>query len=183
MKPISICLLAAAMLAACSDPQPARTLGETPDQGVAPSHQPVKWTISPTTAKLAGKLGVGDTTSVRIDVSLQTGWHVYAVTQPVAGPTGGPMPTRITVPSNQPFVLAGEAKPTSKPEIKFDDAFGMNVQEHDESVGFNIPVRLTTSSTPADSLHVNVRYQVCNAKLCYPPQTVKLATAVHSSGD
>lgn len=187
MKPISKCILAAAMLAACSDPQPARSLVETSNEAVNASQQPVKWTISPITGKLAnelaGKLVSGDTASVRIDVSLQTGWHIYAVTQPVAGPTGGPMPTRITVPSNQPFVLAGEPKPTSKPEVKFDDAFGMNVQEHEESVGFNIPVRWTATSTPADSVHVNVRYQVCNAKLCYPPQTVKLATTVRSSGD
>ncbi|MEO7041312.1 MAG: protein-disulfide reductase DsbD domain-containing protein [Gemmatimonadaceae bacterium] len=179
MNPTSICLLAAAMFAACSDPKPAETLGETPNKAVPATRQPVKWTISPTTAKVAG----GETTFVRIDLSLQAGWHVYAVTQPVAGPTGGPMPTRITVPSNQPFALAGEPKPTSKPEVKFDDAFGMNVQQHDESVGFDVPVLFTKSSTPADSLHVNVRYQVCNAKLCYPPQTVKLATAVRSSGE
>jgi len=177
MKPTSIFLLAAVVLVACNDPKSTGTPGGSSSGAVPPSSQPVKWTIAPITTKLAS----GDSIPVRIDLSLQAGWHVYAVTQPVAGPTGGPMATRITVPPNQPFVLAGQPKPTSKPEVKFDEAFGMTVQEHDESVGFDIPVRLT--STAPDSLHVTVRYQVCNAKLCYPPQTVKLATAVRSSGD
>jgi len=179
MKPISICLLAVTIVAACRDQQPRQILGAHSSETEAVSQQPVKWTISPVAAKFA----TGETTPVRIDVSLQTDWHIYAVTQPVAGPTGGPMATRITLPLDQPFVLAGDPQPTSKPEVKFDDAFRMNVQEHDQSVGFIVPVRLTTTSMPADSVHVNVRYQVCNAKLCYPPQTVKLATAAHSSGD
>lgn len=179
MKPISICLLVVALLAACTDQRPSRASGSTASETATDSQKPVKWTISPVTAKLS----TGDTTSVRIDVELQPGWHVYAVTQPVAGPTGGPMPTRITLPLDQAFVIAGDPQPTSKPEVKFDDAFGMNVQEHDQSVGFVIPVRLTASSISGDSVHVNVRYQVCNARLCYPPQTVKLATATHASLD
>ncbi|MEO7104609.1 MAG: protein-disulfide reductase DsbD N-terminal domain-containing protein [Gemmatimonadaceae bacterium] len=179
MKPLSICLLIVAVVAACRDQRPTRTSESMASETVTDSHTPVKWTISP----VAARLSTGDTTSVRVDVQLQAGWHIYAVTQPVAGPTGGPMPTRITLPSDQPFVLAGDPQPTSKPEVKFDDAFRMNVQEHDKNVGFVIPVRLAESSTPADSVHVNVRYQVCNAKLCYPPQTVKLATSAHSIGN
>lgn len=179
MKPISICLLAVTMVAACTGQQPSRASGNSSSGVSSDGQQPVQWTISP----IAPTVASGETTSVRIDASLQTGWHIYAVTQPVAGPTGGPMPTRITLPSDQPFVLAGDPQPTSKPEVKFDEAFRMNVQEHDQSLGFLVPVRLTGSALPTDSVRVNVRYQVCNAKLCYPPQTVKLATAAHSSGD
>ncbi len=161
----------ATALVACSGSPHVDAQKYAPAQSVAATEQPAKWTIEPVTSTL----GVGKTADLRIDVALRDHWHIYSITQPA----GGPKATRITVPAGQPFVLASEPRPTIAPEMKYDDAFRMTVQEHERSVGFIVPIRATGS---ADSVRVDVRYQVCNASLCYPPQTTALATAVLVKG-
>lgn len=158
MKITFIYTIASAGLTACTPARPAA------------AQSPVTWTIAP----LRSSLMNGAATQVRIDARIQDGWHIYSITQPA----GGPIATRITVPPGQSVVSAGEPKPTVQPHVRYDDAFRMNVQLHDQAVGFIIPVRATRSPTTNDSVHVNVRYQVCNASLCYPPQTAKLATPI-----
>jgi len=158
MKTTLIYTLAAGSLAACSPGRPAA------------AQTPVIWTIAPISAPIRS----GSATNVRIDAKIQDGWHIYSITQPA----GGPIATRITVPAGQPFVSAGDPKPTVEPRVAFDDAFHMNVQLHEKAVSFIVPVRSIGAATiVADSIRVNVRYQVCNASLCYPPQTAKLATS------
>ena len=137
----------------------------------ARAQSPVRWSIAP----LVGPLKTGVATSVHIEANLLPGWHIYSITQP----GGGPIATRISLPSEQSFEMIGAATPTPAPRVAFDDAFHMNVELHEKSVGFAVPVRYTGSATARpDSVRVNVRYQVCNASLCYPPQTAKLAAPV-----
>ncbi len=174
MKPTLVYMMAATLFVACSAQQPAEGRKSASAQAPGGSELPASWTIRPVTQPV----GPDRMTSVRIDVALQAGWHIYSITQP----TGGPIATRITVPAGQPFELAGNPKPTVNPVVKFDDAFRMNVQEHEKGVGFTIPVRLSAGAPTADSMHVNVRYQVCNASFCYPPQTAKLVAPVLVSG-
>jgi thiol:disulfide interchange protein DsbD len=162
MKNTLIYTLAAASLATplagCSHGRPA----------VAQTQ--VQWTLAP----IAAPIQDGATATVRVDARIQDGWHIYSITQPA----GGPIPTRITVPPNQPFESAGDAEPTAQPRVAFDDAFKMNVQMHEKAIGFTVPIRAVgTAATAADSVHVNVRYQVCNESLCLPPQTARLAAA------
>lgn len=158
MKTTLIYTLAAGCLTACTPGQPAA------------AQTPVIWTIAP--LRVAMKQGVVAT--VRIDAKIQDGWHIYSITQP----SGGPIATRISIPPGQPFVAAGDPKPSVPPHVSFDDAFRMNVQLHEKTVGFTIPVRSTSTATTSDSVHVNVRYQVCSRSLCLPPQTAKLVAPV-----
>jgi hypothetical protein len=185
MKPTLIYMFAASALAACS-PTPstdARKSAESQKSAdvpaAVPTANPVVWTIAP----VPGPLITGKTATVRIDAKLDAGWHIYAITQPAPGPTGGPIATRISLPDGQPFTLAGDPKPTVQPEIKFDEAFRTNVQVHENTVGFAVPIKLSAATPIPDSVHVNVRYQVCNAALCYPPQTARLAAAVLKNGE
>ena len=135
----------------------------------AKAQTPARWSIS------AGPLKAGTIGVVHVQAELQPGWHIYSITQPA----GGPIPTRITVPAEQPFEIAGRITPSPAPRVAFDSAFHMNVELHEKAVGFAVPVRSTPSgATHPDSIHVNVRYQVCNATLCYPPQTAKLAAPI-----
>jgi thiol:disulfide interchange protein DsbD len=156
-------------LAACSKKPEAQA--SFAGQPAANTQNPIVWSIAP----VAGPLRAGETTTVVISAKLQAGWHVYSITQPAGGPTA----TRITVPSDQPYALAGEPSPTVQPQVTYDDAFRMNVQEHANAVSFNVPVRATANvAASGDSVRVNVRYQVCNASLCFPPQTARLVSAV-----
>jgi thiol:disulfide interchange protein DsbD len=129
---------------------------------------PARWAVAP----VALSLRDGSVANLRVSLLIQPGWHIYSVTQP----PGGPIATRIAIAPEQPFQSAGPVKPTVPPKVGFDSAFNMKVELHDKAVGFIVPVRYTgTTGTRVDSVRVNVRYQVCNATLCYPPQTARLA--------
>jgi thiol:disulfide interchange protein DsbD len=159
MKTTFIYTVAAIALAACS---------HTPR---ADAQTPVHWTVAPIRAEVKN----GTVAHVRIDGAIQTGWHIYSITQPA----GGPYATRISVPDGQPFVVSGSPKPLLAPRVAFDDAFKMKVQLHEKAASFDVPVRFTgPGSATGDSVRVNVRYQVCNASLCLPPQTARLVAPI-----
>lgn len=159
MKTTFIYTAAAIALAACS---------QTPQ---ADAQTPVHWTVAPVRAEIKN----GTVAHVRIDGVIQTGWHIYSITQPA----GGPYATRISVPDGQPFVASGNPKALLAPHVAFDDAFKMNVQLHEKAASFDVPVRFTgPGSAAGDSVRVNVKYQVCNASLCLPPQTARLVAPI-----
>ncbi len=133
--------------------------------------RPVHWTVTAPSVVLAP----GGTDSLVVRATLDPGWHVYAVNQGA----GGPVPTRITLAPAQPFSLAGVVSTTTAPHTEMDQSFHINVLMHDKSAAFVVPVRAGPSLRgTVDTVHVNARYQACNASLCLPPQTARLAAAV-----
>ena len=129
---------------------------------------PVHWTASS-----AGTVAQNATVAAHISAAIDAGWHMYALTQ---GP-GGPIATRITVASGQPFTLQGE--PTGPaPRREFDPNFGITVEEYEERAAFAVPVAVGAAPVGQDSIVVRARYQVCNASLCLPPRTENVAVPV-----
>ena len=159
MKITLMFAISAGFLTACSPGPPAA------------AQAPVVWTIAP----LHGALKAGATANVRIEARIEDGWHIYSISQPA----GGPVATRITFPIGQSFELAGNPKSSVQPHVAYDEAFHMNVELYEKAASFTVPLRRTGATIAAfDSIHVNVRYQVCNASLCFPAQTAKLAAPV-----
>ncbi len=141
----------------------------------AGAQTPVRWTAAAPSAPIAP----GATTSITLKANIDDGWHIYAINQ---GP-GGPTPTRITLAPEQPFTLAGALRASAPPRAEMDPSFGINVLTHEKSAAFVVPVRLDPSARSGiDTVHVNARYQACNASLCLPPQTAKLTAAVRARG-
>jgi len=139
----------------------------------AGAQDPVKWTTSQ-----VGTAVAGGTASVKLVAAIEEGWHIYSLTQ---GP-GGPTPSRITLPDSQPFALAGTIK-ADAPDVQFDKNFGINVETYEHAATFTVPVAVDKSAKPgAQQVRVNTRYQVCNASMCLPPKTVKLAVDVKVKG-
>jgi len=159
MKITLLFAISAGFLTACSPDRPAA------------AQTPVVWMIAP----LHGALKPGATANLRIEARIEDGWHIYSITQPA----GGPVATRITFPTGQTFESAGNPKPSVQPGVAYDEAFHMNVELYEKAASFTVPVRRAGATiTAPDSVHVNVRYQVCNASLCFPPHTAKLAAPV-----
>ena len=124
-------------------------------------------TVKPVKAKAGEKL------TARVSASISTGWHMYSVTQGAGGPT----PTRITV-ADGPIKIAGTVR-GSAPHREMDANFGIMTETYSGAASFSVPLIVDASAQPgAQTLTVNVRYQVCNDTTCLPPKTVKLSTAV-----
>lgn len=138
--------------------------------GAPCQEHPAHWS-----AKAPGKaLQPGAKFRVQLSAEITDGWHVYSITQP----PGGPTTTAITVPTAQPFKLAGQiiAPP---PHVAYDANFEMNTETYEEHVEFDVPVALTSNAHPGNQeLAIDVRFQVCNDTTCMPPTTEHLKVPV-----
>lgn len=136
--------------------------------------KPVRWTVTAPSAAIAPN----GTADIQLHTVIDGGWHIYAVNQ---GP-GGPVPTRITLAPGQPFTLANSISATPPPRTQMDSSFNVNVLMHERAVTFVIPIRAGAAiRSGVDTLHINARYQACNATLCLPPQTARLSAPVRTT--
>jgi thiol:disulfide interchange protein DsbD len=134
------------------------------------SQGPVRWQApaTPLTARRGGRL------SVTLSVSINEGWHIYAMTQG----SGGPAALSIGLSGRQPFAITGNIASPS-PVVRFDRTFGIDVAEHEGKVDFILPIVVAADApTGAQTLTVMTRYQACNASLCLPQETKELRIPV-----
>lgn len=111
--------------------------------------------------RIEGSLKVtrGQRTGVlEIRATLAPKWHVYAVDQ-----TGGPGPTKITVPGSDPVRLTGAFRPDKQPEVRKVEVFDVPLREHYGEVTWSAPVELAAGADP-EKLKLQVRFdgQICN---------------------
>lgn len=100
---------------------------------------------------------------VELTAELAPGWHVYSLTQPEGGPTR----SEIKVLTKE-VELLGPFKPDVPPTVRFDDVFGMEVEEHSNRVTWLAPVRIAGMDDPS-KLEIELRFdgQVCEVS-CIP---------------
>lgn len=131
------------------------------------AQNPVSWSLE---SDAKGKsLKADEKFSAKLKATIEGEWHLYAVEQP----TGGPFPTKITVAENLPFQIEGKTT-SPAPVTKFDPNFGIDTKFFAKSGEFNVPLK-STAEAKGEDLAINVRYQVCDDKLCLPPKTVKVS--------
>jgi thiol:disulfide interchange protein len=127
------------------------------------AQQKVNWS-----AKLEpAQVKPGQKAKLLITASIESGWHLYSLTQPA----GGPRPTLVTLDENPVFALDGEVK-QPKPKVAFDPNFQINTETFDGTVTFTAPVKVAADAPPgAQKLVAKVRFQVCDEHQCLPPRT------------
>lgn len=119
---------------------------------------------NPVAFSLSGNVPrAGASATVRLNAKIESGWHLYGLTQP----DDGPRPTRIWLPEDQPYKLT---KPVKAPagKRKFDENFNMEVEYFEGQAVFQLPIE----ASGAGPLRVSVQYQACNDRMCLPPKTV-----------
>ena len=80
------------------------------------------------------------------------------------------MPTEISVGGAAVGVVASVIEP--EPLYTFDPGFETDTYYHSGNIQFLVPVRLKRDLEPGNyDIVADIFYQVCNARLCYPPMT------------
>jgi thiol:disulfide interchange protein DsbD len=135
--------------------------------------EPVKWSMK---ASLPAKpLKPGDRFDLQLAATIEEGWHLYSLEQE----EGGPTPTRIVMPAEQPFEQAGAIE-SSEPKTAMDPNFNLTTQYYEDTAFFTIPVKVAATAPAGKSqVKVNVSFQTCNDELCLPPKTIKLTVDVN----
>jgi DsbC/DsbD-like thiol-disulfide interchange protein len=184
---LGICVL---LVLGCDIPSPAKVQSDRPsaaDQGQppaapaqsapakSPSEAAAKTDSAVTASAVADPLTarVGETFTIRVDVQIESGWHIYAIDRP----TGPSVPTSINF--ELPKSLAWDGDWTG-PEPRLDDA---NPQEpsfiYEGSVAFSRQVRVARDAHAGlVSLRGSFHYQACNKFSCRAPAQLPIQAEI-----
>ncbi|HTU25495.1 MAG TPA: protein-disulfide reductase DsbD domain-containing protein, partial [Pirellulales bacterium] len=99
------------------------------------------------------------------------GWHTYSTTQSA----GGPIRTKIKLPSSSDYRLLGDFTPSPAPAAhEYPDVWpGLKIEEHTGQVTWQAPIELSAGVDPAKlEIAGSVYAQLC-AESCLPPRDYK----------
>jgi len=119
----------------------------------------------------------GQKLNLAVTADIDSGWHVYAFPQPPGSPV---IATEVTVPDGQALALSGEIKPPPA-KSQMDPTVGKETTIYENSVAFDLPLKVARKAQGKQNLEVDVRYQACNNRMCLPPRTDKLTLPVDIS--
>jgi suppressor for copper-sensitivity B len=103
-----------------------------------------------------------------VTARIQSGWHVYSITQAA----GGPVRSQIKLDKTDSFQRLGEFQPSTPPEKKTEPVFNnLLVETHHGTVTWHAPIRLAAGANP-QVLKIAGQFfaQPCDADTCLPPQ-------------
>ena len=130
------------------------------------AQDPAKWQLESDVKDKVIKSG--ETFEAKLLAEVESGWHLYALSQP----EGGPIATTIKLPEKTEFTLDGKVT-SAKPITEFDPNFEIDTKFFKDKADFTIPLKASKDSK-GEVLAINVRYQLCNDRLCLPPKTVQV---------
>ncbi|MFQ6608928.1 MAG: protein-disulfide reductase DsbD family protein [Fidelibacterota bacterium] len=112
-------------------------------------------------------VSTGDQLMLITTVTLEEGWHIYAINKEMEGPIA----TSIEVVGSGIIRSVGKTiEPT--PIKKFDEGFQKDTYFHEGTVFFETPIELDPLIIPGNnSIKATIVYQACNASLCLPPKS------------
>ena len=116
---------------------------------------PVEWKFS--------SVQTGDNTFELIfEAKIDPPWHLYSAYVP----ENGPIPTRPHFENEEGFSRVGDLVEVTKPKVKFDEGFRMDIGTIAGRAEFRQEVRITGSEL---TIAGEVEYQVCDDANCLPP--------------
>lgn len=136
---------------------------------------PVHWSLK---VAPSGPIKPGAALTATATAEIETGWHVYALTQP----PGGPHALAVTVTKTSVFSAGGPA--TSAPPTRaFDPNFNMETEFHEDSVVVTIPIGVAKTAPGGSAvLSIDMSFQTCNDRLCLPPAVETLTAKIQIAG-
>ena len=130
--------------------------------------EPVTWSF--------GTEKTGDNKfDIVMTADIDNGWHLYAMD--IA--EGGPIATSFTFEEPSGYALEGKPVAIDKPEVKFDNSFGMDIGMHSVRAGFR--QKITVTQYPA-TVKGFVTFMSCDDKQCLPPRDVEFSLVIKGNG-
>ncbi|MFZ0472239.1 MAG: protein-disulfide reductase DsbD domain-containing protein, partial [Bacteroidales bacterium] len=130
--------------------------------------EPVTWSF--------GTEKTGDNKfDIVMTAEIDNGWHLYAMD--IA--EGGPIATSFTFEEPSGYALEGKPVAIDKPEVKFDNSFGMDIGMHSVRAGFR--QKITVTQYPA-TVKGFVTFMSCDDKQCLPPRDIEFSLVIKGNG-
>src|SRR5579859_5851418 len=130
-----------------------------PGSTFAEKLDPAKWSL-----ELQPPAAPGSKVLARLEAKIEPGWHLYSLTTPA----GGPIPTTIRLADNAAIERFRVFEP--KPKRARDPVFNLDVETYEGNPVFLIEIgtKKDAAAGPTE-VATEVRYQMCNDRLCLPP--------------
>lgn len=142
----------------------------------AQDSNPIRWSIK---KENPGAIRPGDKFNLQVIATIDKGWHLYSPEQP----SGGPIPTRITVLPGPTFKLAGDIE-SPTPQVVFDSNFNLDTQFYEGEAIFVLPIEVSKKTASGKTLlSISAFFQTCNDHTCLPPTTVKMSSEIDVAGE
>ena len=133
--------------------------------------QPVQWSGS---VKSGTPLKHGSKVAIELSAKIQSGWHVYGLSQAAGGPT----PLQVTLDPNEIVRSAGAVSGTP-PLKKHDSSFDLETESYLGSFALYLPAQVNDHPTAGKQVvSVAVRFQACSDRTCLPPRTVHVSVPI-----
>lgn len=130
--------------------------------------EPVSWSF---TAENKGD----NIYEIVMTATLEPGWHLYSMDIE----EGGPIPTSFTFDPVRGYSLAAEPFEVTKPEVKYDNSFDMNIGMHSGTAEFRQKIKVIKYPATVEGY---VTFMSCNDKQCLPPRDVEFSVGIKDPG-
>lgn len=123
------------------------------------------------------------TADVVVTAKVEKPWYFYGIVPRVTADGIGPQATEISVFPKKIIELAGKVIP-SKPKVKFDKGFEINIDYYNDKASFTIPIRAAKGVKKGTyKAYVNFFFQVCDTVRCLPGIDDSVAITVELQND
>ncbi len=131
--------------------------------------EPVSWTFT------SSKATAGNDYEIVMTAAIEGNWHLYAMD--IA--EGGPIATSFTFEAPVGYTLTGKPTAIDKPEVKFDNSFGMDIGMHSIKAEFRQKISVTAYPVTVKGF---VTFMSCDDKQCLPPRDVEFEIQIRADG-
>jgi len=118
----------------------------------------------------------GEAFNVTIMAEIEPTWHLYSII-PVSN---GPIPTSFSAPGDSLFIVGDISE--QEPEINYDPNFKLDIGWHSNRAWFEIPLAFAEGVSGTTAIRIDVRFMVCDDKVCLPPKTINLVRTIVVAG-
>jgi len=127
--------------------------------------------LEPVTWSLKSEKTGDNTYELVMTAEIDEHWHLYAMDLG----EGGPIATSFTFEESAAYTTVGKPVAVTKPEVKYDSSFGMNIGMHSDMAEFR--QKVTVKQFPA-VVKGYVTFMSCDDKQCLPPSDVEFAVEI-----
>jgi DsbC/DsbD-like thiol-disulfide interchange protein len=131
----------------------------------------VKWSATGPENPVAA----GSEAKIALNAKIESGWKLYALTQP----EGGPVKLAIVMAKGAPFTIATKRIVAPLPKVHTDENFKLDTQFYEADASFTVPVAVPKATVAGPQrIPIDVTFQACGESICLRPFTQHLTVNI-----
>src|SRR5215210_2310622 len=120
-------------------------------------------------------VAAGGVARIALNARIESGWKLYALTQP----DGGPLKLAIATAKGTPFTVAAKRIIAPLPKVHRDENFKLDTQFYEIDAAFTVPVTVPkTAAAGPQQVPLDVTFQACGESICLRPFTERVAVTI-----